>query len=105
LATYTAQVKTREIGIRKVFGASIARIVALLATEFMLLVMIALFIAVPVSWYAMNKWLLDFAYRTSIQWWLFALAGGGAIVIAFITISFQSIKAAVANPTKSLRNE
>ncbi|WCT10959.1 ABC transporter permease [Mucilaginibacter jinjuensis] len=105
LATYTAQVKTREIGIRKVFGASIVRIVALLATEFMLLVVIALFIAVPVSWYAMNKWLLDFAYRTNIQWWLFAVAGVGAIAIAFITISVQSIKAALANPTKSLRNE
>jgi putative ABC transport system permease protein len=105
LATYTAQVKTREIGIRKVFGASIVRIVALLATEFMLLVIIALFIAVPVSWYAMNKWLLDFAYRTNIQWWLFALAGAGAIMIAFVTISVQSIKAALANPTKSLRNE
>jgi putative ABC transport system permease protein len=105
LATYTAQVKTREIGIRKVFGASVVRIVALLATEFMLLVIIALVIATPIAWYAMNKWLLDFAYRVNIQWGLFALAGVAAIVIAFVTISVQSVKAAIANPIKSLRNE
>ncbi|HEY2582992.1 MAG TPA: ABC transporter permease [Mucilaginibacter sp.] len=105
LATYTAQVRTREIGIRKVLGASVSRIIGLLAVDFIKLVFIAIIIAVPVAWWAMSKWLQDFAYRININWWVFALAGLIAVIIAFITISFQSIKAALTNPVKSLRSE
>lgn len=105
LATYTAQVKTREIGIRKVFGASVTGIIRLMAAEFMILVVVSLLIATPVAWYGISNWLMDFAYRTNLAWWIFALAGAAAISIAFITISFQSVKAALANPIKSLRNE
>ena len=105
LAAYTAQVRTREIGVRKVLGASVNNILGLLASDFMKLVFIAILVAVPVSFYAMNKWLLTFAYRIDIPWWIFPLAGALAIGIAFLTISFQSIKAALANPVKSLRSE
>lgn len=105
LATYSAQVKTREIGIRKVLGASVTGIVRLLATEFIILIIVALTIAVPIGWYAMNKWLMEFAYRVDMQWWVFIIAGFTAIIIAFITISFQSLKAALANPVNSLRSE
>jgi putative ABC transport system permease protein len=105
LATYSAQVKTREIGIRKVLGASVAGITRLLATEFLLLIFISIVIAAPVAWYAMNKWLLDFAYRITIGGWVFVIAAVGAMVIALITISVQSIKAALANPVRSLRSE
>jgi putative ABC transport system permease protein len=104
LATYSAQVKTREIGIRKVLGASVAKIISLLATEFMVLIAIAVLIAMPVAWYAMRSWLQDFAYKVTITWWVFLLAGGGATLIALATISIQSIKAALANPVKSLKN-
>ncbi len=105
LATYSAQVKTREIGIRKVLGASVSSIIRLLAREFMVLIFISLLIAVPVAWYAMSRWLQDFAYKVHITGWVFVLAGLGAIAIALITISFQSIRAALANPVKSLRSE
>ncbi|RFZ84474.1 ABC transporter permease [Mucilaginibacter terrenus] len=105
LATYSAQVKTREIGIRKVLGASISRIIALLATEFMVLITIAILIAVPIAWYAMNHWLQDFAYKISIGWSAFLIAGFGATAIALTTISIQSVKAALANPVKSLKEE
>jgi putative ABC transport system permease protein len=105
LAAYTAQVRTKEIGVRKVLGASVSGIIQLLATDFIKLVIIAIVFAVPVSWYVMNKWLQDFAYKISIGWSVFVLAGLIAIVIALLTISFQSIKAAVANPVKSLRTE
>ncbi|GAA4902313.1 ABC transporter permease [Mucilaginibacter defluvii] len=105
LATYTAKVKTREIGIRKVLGASVAGVVQLLTKEFMLLVGISLAIAVPIAWFVMNQWLADFAYRTTISWHIFAMAGAFAMIIAFITVSFQSIRAALANPVKSLRSE
>jgi putative ABC transport system permease protein len=103
LATYSAQVKTREIGIRKVLGASVGRIIGLLATEFMVLIIISIVIAIPVGWYAMNAWLQDFAYKINITWVVFALAGGGATLIALATISIQSVKAAIANPVKSLK--
>jgi len=105
LATYSAQVKTREIGIRKVLGASVAGIVRLLATEFMLLILVSIFLAIPVAWYVMNRWLQDFAYKIDIGYWVFIIAGGFAALIALATISIQSVKAAIANPVKSLRSE
>jgi putative ABC transport system permease protein len=105
LAAFTAQVRTREIGVRKVLGASVGRIVGLLAQDFIKLVFIAIIIATPVAWFAMHSWLQAFAYRINLSWWVFIAAGVMAIVIAFATISFQSIKAAIANPVKSLRSE
>jgi putative ABC transport system permease protein len=105
LATYTAQVKVKEIGIRKVLGASIANITAMLSKDFLILIILAIAIATPIAWYAMNKWLQDFVYRATIQWWIFAIAGIAAVFIALATISFQAIKAALANPVKSLRSE
>jgi ABC-type transport system, involved in lipoprotein release, permease component len=97
--------KTKEIGIRKVLGATVSNIVALLSKDFLKLVIIALVVASPIAWYFMNQWLQNFAYRISISWWVFALAGLFAVVIALLTISFQAIKAALANPTKNLRTE
>ncbi|WP_114938017.1 ABC transporter permease [Mucilaginibacter endophyticus] len=105
LATYSAQVKTREIGIRKVLGSSVGGIIRLLASEFVLLIIISILIAVPIAWYSMSKWLQDFAYKIDITVWIFLLAGGGATLIALATISIQSIKAALANPVESLRSE
>lgn len=105
LAAYAAEQRTKEIGIRKVLGADVSVIVGMLSKDFIKLVCIAIIIASPFAWYVMNKWLQDFAYRVTIQWWVIATAGAGALVIAFITISFQSIKAALANPVKSLRSE
>jgi putative ABC transport system permease protein len=105
LAAYTAQARTKEIGVRKVLGASVGGIIQLLAKDFIKLVVIAIFIATPVSWYVMNKWLQDFAYKTSISWTIFVIAGLMAVMIALLTISFQSIKAATANPVKALRSE
>ncbi|MBS1575209.1 MAG: ABC transporter permease [Bacteroidetes bacterium] len=105
LAVLTAFQRTKEIGIRKVLGASVTGIVQLLSKEYIRLVVISIVLATPVAWWAMNKWLQDFAYRIQIRWWMFALAGMAAIVIALITVSFQAIKAARANPVKSLRTE
>lgn len=105
LATFTAQVRVREIGVRKVLGASVANITGMLSMDFLKLVAIAILIATPAAWYLMNKWLQDFAYRINMQWWMFAVAGILAIVIAFATISYQSIKTALMNPVKSLRIE
>ena len=105
LATYTAQVKIKEIGIRKVLGASVVDITTMLSKDFLVLVVLSLMVASPVAWYLMNKWLQDYAYRINIQWWEFATAGIAALLIAFLTISFQAVKAALANPVKSLRSE
>jgi len=105
LATYTAQVKVKEIGIRKVLGASVVNITAMLSKDFLLLVALSLVIAAPIAWYVMNKWLQDYIYRVTLSWTIIPLAGVSALLIALATISFQAIKAALANPVKSLRSE
>ncbi|WPU95422.1 ABC transporter permease [Mucilaginibacter sabulilitoris] len=105
LAAYAAEQRNKEIGIRKVLGASVSNIMRMLSADFIRLVGIAFIIASPLAWYAMHKWLQGFAYREAIQWWVIAVAGLGAIIIAFITISSQSIKAALSNPVDSLRSE
>jgi putative ABC transport system permease protein len=105
LASYSTYQRTREIGIRKVLGASTPGIVNMLSIDFMKLVGISFIIATPVGWYFMHKWLQDFAYRIDIQWWVFAAAGILAMIVALTTISFQAIKAAITNPVKSLRSE
>jgi len=105
LTTFTAEQRTKEIGIRKVLGASVTSIVALLSKDFLKLVLIAIVIASPIAWYAMNAWLADFAYKIDISWWVFALAGGLAVGIALLTVSFQSVRAALMNPVESLRSE
>ncbi len=105
LATFTTQQRTKEIGVRKVLGASVASIVALLSKDFLKLVLIAILLASPLAWYAMNRWLQDFAYRVEVSWWVFGLAGLLAVGIALVTVSFQSIRAALVNPVKSLRSE
>lgn len=105
LATYTAEQRTKEIGVRKVLGASVGSLVALLSKDFLKLILIALVIASPIAWWGMNQWLKEFAYKVTIDWWIFALAGLLAIGIALLTVSYQSIKAALINPVKSLRSE
>lgn len=105
LASYSTIQRRKEIGVRKILGASVSTIVNLLSMDFLKLVLIAFAIASPVAWFFMNKWLRDFAYRTHFSWWVFALAGGVSVFIALFTISFQAIKAAIANPVKSLRTE
>ncbi len=105
LTTLSVQQRVKEIGIRKVLGASIANIALIVSKDFLKLVFIALIIASPIAWWAMNKWLQDFAYRVSISWWAFAIAGIVALFIALATVSVQAIKAAIANPVKSLRTE
>ncbi len=105
LATYMAENRIKEIGVRKVLGASVANITTLLSTDFLKLVIISFIIASPVAWWAMYKWLQSYSYRISIQWWVFALAGVLSVVIAILSVSYQAIRAAVANPTRSLRSE
>ena len=105
LVAFTAEQRTKEIGIRKVLGASVAGITGMLAKDFLKLVLIALCIASPLAYYFMNKWLTGFAYRIELQWWMFALAGVAALALAGVTVSYQSIRSALANPVKSLRSE
>jgi putative ABC transport system permease protein len=105
LVAFTAEQRTKEIGIRKVLGASVSGIIRMLSKDFLKLVGIASLIAFPIAWWAMNNWLQDFAYRVDIGWWMFLLAGIAALLIALITISFQAIKSAMANPVRSLRTE
>jgi putative ABC transport system permease protein len=105
LASYSAEKRIKEVGIRKVLGASLSNIVMMLSKDFIKYVLIAALIAWPLSWLAVHKWLQDYAYRINISWWIFLSAVLVAVVIAFVTISFQAIKAAIANPVKSLRTE
>ena len=105
LATFLAEQKTKEIGVRKVLGASVPSILLMLSKEFIKWIVIANIIAWPLAYYFMNKWLQEFAYRIEIGWWIFALSGIIAIIIALLTVSIQAIKAATANPIKSLRYE
>jgi putative ABC transport system permease protein len=105
LAAFSAEQRKKEIGIRKVVGASVSGIVNLLSRDFVKLVLIAFVIAVPIVWWAMDKWLQAYAYRIHISWWMFGLAGLIAVAIAMLTVSFQAIKAAVSNPVRSLRTE
>jgi putative ABC transport system permease protein len=100
-----AETRIKEIGIRKVLGASVQSITALLSKDFLQLVLISLVISSPVAWWVMNNWLASYSYRVSIDWWVFAIAGFMSVAIAFITVSFHAIKAAIANPVKSLRTE
>jgi putative ABC transport system permease protein len=105
LATFTAEQRTKEIGIRKVLGATVTGVVSLLTKDFLKLVFIAFVIACPIAWFVMNKWLQDFAYRINVQWWVFVLAAAAAVLITLFSVSFKAIKAAIANPIKSLRTE
>ncbi|EHQ26293.1 ABC transporter permease [Mucilaginibacter paludis] len=105
IAVLVISQRTKELGIRKVLGAGVFTIVSLIVKDFVRLIVISAIIASPIAWYAMSQWLQDFAYRITISWWVFAFAGGIAILIAVITVSFQSVKAALANPVKSLRSE
>ena len=105
LATYTAELRTKEIGIRKVLGANVNSIVALLSRDFIVLILIAIVLATPAAWYSMNRWLEGFAYRIEIRFWIFILAGLAAIITAALTISFQAIRAARGNPVNALRSE
>ena len=105
LSAFSIAQRTKEIGVRKVLGANVSQVVILLAKDFLFMVLVAFVVAVPFTWYAMHKWLEEFAYRINIGWTVFALAGTIAVLIAFATVSFQAIKAAIANPVKSLRTE
>jgi putative ABC transport system permease protein len=105
LAILAVSRRTKEIGIRKVLGASVGSVTALLSRDFLVLVLVAILIASPLAWYALDSWLQDFAYRISLQWWVFLLAGTVAVVVAFATVSYHTIRAAMTNPVKSLRSE
>jgi len=105
LATFVAAQRTKEIGVRKALGASVTDIVTMFSGNFLKLVGIAILVAFPVAWWAMNHWLQNFAYKITIEWWMFVVAGVVTIFIALLTVSYQSIKAALSNPVTSLRTE
>lgn len=105
LAAFSAQQRVKEIGIRKVLGASVSDITGLLSKDFVKLVLVSIVIASPIAWWGMHKWLQDFAYRTNIDWWVYIAAGLTAIFIAVVTVSLQAVRSALANPVKSLRTE
>jgi putative ABC transport system permease protein len=105
LSSYMAEKRTKEIGVRKVLGASVPNVVVLLSRDFVKLTLVASLLAFPIAWYFMNKWLEDFAYRITISWWIFIVAAGSALLVALLTVSFNAIKAAISNPVKSLRTE
>ena len=105
LVSFMAVQRVKEVGVRKVLGASVSSVVYLFSKEFIILVAIGFVIASPIAWYFMDKWLQDYVYRINISWWIFLAGGISAIVIALVTVSFQAVKAALANPVKSLRTE
>ena len=105
LSLFSTMQRTKEIGVRKVLGASVGNIVLLLSRDFIRLVIIAFVIASPLAWYIMHTWLQDFAYRIDLEWWVFAIAGLLAVAIALATISYQAVRAAISNPVTSLRSE
>jgi putative ABC transport system permease protein len=105
LVTFTTEQRFKEIGIRKVLGSSVPQIVGLLSKDFLKLIVVSFLIAFPLGYYAMQNWLQDFEYRTELQWWVFVVAGLITVLIAFITISYRSIQAALMNPVKSLKTE
>lgn len=105
LSAFMAEQRSKEIGVRKVLGASVGNLASLLSKDFLKLIIIAMIISSPIAWWAMNIWLQDFVYRTKISWWIFVVGGGTALLIALLTVSFQAIKAALANPVESLRTE
>lgn len=105
LAAYMAENRIKEIGVRKVLGATVLSIATLLSKDFLTLVLIAICVASPLAWLSMNKWLEGYAYHVGISWWVFVAAGVAAVLIALFTVSFQAIRAALANPVKSLRTE
>ena len=105
LVIFTAEQRTKEVGVRKVLGASVSQIATLLSKDFMKLVLVSIVLSAPVAYYLMNNWLKGFEYRITIQWWIFVVAATGSVVMALLTISFQAIKAAMENPVKALRSE
>ena len=105
LASFVAEQRTKEIGVRKVLGASVFSLWKMLSKEFVALVIISCVIVAPLAWYFLDKWLLNYSYRTEISWWIFVAAGAGALIITLFTVSYQAIKAALMNPVKSLRTE
>jgi ABC-type antimicrobial peptide transport system permease subunit len=105
MASFTAEQRVKEIGVRKVLGASVFNLWRLLSKDFVALVAISLLIASPVAYYFMHKWLQNFTYRSAMGWWIFAITAAGALLITVITVSYQSLKAAMANPVRSLRSE
>ena len=105
LSSFLAEQRTKEIGIRKVLGASVIDMWSLLSKDFVVLVIIAFGIATPIAWYALNSWIQNYTYRTELSWWIFAASGVGALLITLLTVSFHTIKAALMNPVKSLKTE
>jgi putative ABC transport system permease protein len=105
LASFAAEQRTKEIGIRKVLGATVANIIALITREFFILIAVASVIAWPIAWYAMSRWLQNFAFRTDMPWWTFIAGGGAALFVAIVTVIYQALKAATTDPVKSLRYE
>ena len=105
LATYATQQRVKEIGVRKILGASVTTIATLLSKDFIKLVFVSIILASPIAYFLMSKWLQEFAYRINIDWWIFIGAGIIALLIALVTVSFQAIRAGIANPVKSLRTE
>src|SRR5258706_8588007 len=105
MASFMAEQRVKEIGVRKVLGASVFNLWQLLSKDFVVMVLISILIAIPIAYYFMHNWLQNYQYRTDLSWWIFAATGIGALLITLMTVSFQSIKAAIANPVKSLRTE